>query len=241
MHPEQDEVAGRHRVSRRISADQLRSATFTRTSLGRRGLNEDEVSGFLHRLAEELGGLETELANVRAENARIKAALRDWQSQAGDGRFDGSGSRGSTGTVLPVEAINLLSRAQRQIEAQVAETERYCRLREQEAHQRYNEIVNGARQHAKEDAERVVRAYRASAGDRYSPEGERAERTGVWLNALLRSLDALAAHVDATRRSFAVEVEKLVEPSSAAWGHGDGPALGRPAVGYGPRDSHQRP
>lgn len=238
MHPEHGEAVGRHRVSRRISADQLRSATFTRTPLGRRGFNEDEVTGLLHRLAEELGGLETELASARAENARIKAALRDWQSQAGDGSARGGVAGG--GAVLPVEAINLLSRAQRQIEAQVAETERYCRLREQEAHQRYNEIVNGARQHAKEDAERVARAYRASAGERYSPEGERAERTGVWLNALLRSLDALAAHVDATRRSFAVEVEKLTEPSSAAWAYGDGPGIGRPAVGYSPRDHHQR-
>jgi hypothetical protein len=99
----------------------------------------------------------------------------------------------------------------------VAETERYCRLREQEARERYEEIVTDARQHAKEDAERVVRAYRASAGSQYSPDGERAERAGVWLNALLRSLDALAAHVDATRRSFAVEVEKLSQPSSGSW------------------------
>jgi hypothetical protein len=182
--------------------------------MGRRGLNEEEVTRFLYRLAEEVGALEAELTSSWAENARIKSALRDWQTNAGDGH----GPRGGgTGTVVPVEAINLLSRAQRQIEAQVAETERYCRRREQEAHQRYDEIVNEARHHAKEDAERVARAYRAQAGDRYSAEGERAERTGVWLNALLRSLDALAAHVDATRRSFAVEVEKLTEPTSPGW------------------------
>jgi DivIVA domain-containing protein len=241
MHPAHGEAAGQRRVSRRISAEQLRSATFTRTALGRRGFNEDEVAGFLHRLAEELGGLENDLANARAENARIKAALRDWQSQAGDGRPEVRGGRAGTGTVLPVEAINLLSRAQRQIEAQVAETERYCRLREEEAHQRYDEIVASARHHAKEDAERVVRAYRAKAGDGYSPDGERAERTGAWINALMRSLDALAAHVDATRRSFAVEVEKLAEPSSAAWVYGEGRAIGRPLVGYGPRDPQQRP
>jgi len=112
----------------------------------------------------------------------------------------------------PVEAVNLLSRAQRQIEAQVADTERYCRMRAQEAQQRYDEIVHEARRQAKEEAERVARAYRASAGSRYSPEGERAERTGVWINALLRSLDALAAHVDATRHAFAVEVERLADP-----------------------------
>jgi cell division septum initiation protein DivIVA len=206
MQPDSDSL-GHHGWSRHISVAQIRSMRFGRTPLGRRGVNEDEVSGFLLRLAEEVSGLETELTSVRTENARIKSALRDWQSQAGEIRamVDRTG--------MPVEAINLLSRAQRQIEAQVAETERYCRLREEEARLRYDEIVSGARQHAKEEAERVVRAYRASAGSRYSPEGERAERTGVWLNALLRSLDALAAHVEATRRSFAVEVEKLTDPS----------------------------
>ena len=227
MHPEQG--TGRHVWSRRTSAEQVRSARFGRTNLGRRGFNEDEVTGFLHRLAEEISGLEADLATVRAENARIKGALRDWQSQACEART----TLGATST--PIEAINLLSRAQRQIEAQVAETDRYCRLREQEARQRYEEIVNTARHHAREDAERVVRAYRASAGSHYSPEGERAERTAVWLNALLRSLDALAAHVDATRRSFAVEVEKLGDSSSGSWGTAD---LGhQPGAIYG---SHHR-
>ena len=227
MYPDHAETTGRHRLPRRLSADQIRSATFNRTPLGRRGFVEEEVTRFLYRLAEEIGALESRLDNAQAENTRIKSALREWQSQSGDGH----GARGGAGAVVPVEAINLLSRAQRQIEAQVAETERYCRMREEEAHQRYNEIVNEARQHAKEDAERVARAYRASAGDRYSPEGERAERTGVWLNALLRSLDALAAHVDATRRSFAVEVEKLSEPVSPTWWFMDGPS----AVEHGSR------
>jgi DivIVA domain-containing protein len=211
MNPEQG--TGRHAWSHRTSAEQIRTARFGRTAMGRRGFNEEEVTGFLHRLAEEISGLEADMATVRAENARIKGALRDWQSQAGEGRT------GMSTTSTPVEAINLISRAQRQIEAQVAETERYCRVREQEARQRYEEIVNSARHHAKEDAERVVRAYRASAGSQYTPEGERAERTGVWLNALLRSLDALAAHVDATRRSFAVEVDKLAE--SGTWRYSD--------------------
>jgi DivIVA domain-containing protein len=146
MHPDYAEVTGRHRLPRRLSADQIRSAAFNRTPLGRRGFSEEEVTRFLYRLAEEVGALESELANAEAENARIKAALRDWQSHSTDGH---GGRDGGTGTLLPVEAINLLSRAQRQIEAQVAETERHCRVREQEAHQRYNEIVHEARQHAK--------------------------------------------------------------------------------------------
>src|SRR5215471_20105868 len=93
--------------SRRMSVEHIRTARFGRTPLGRRGFSEDEVTGFLHRLAEEVSGLEGELANVRAENARIKGALRDWQTRAGGG----SGTQTATST--PTEAINLLSRAQR--------------------------------------------------------------------------------------------------------------------------------
>jgi hypothetical protein len=197
-------------LTRRLSPEHVRRATFGRTALGRRGLHEDEVVDFPHRVALELDGLETELGSARAENLRLKAALRDWQTQRGDPHG------GQRPAALPIEAVNLLSRAQRQIEAQVAETDRYCRLREQEAIQRYDEIVQQARLHASEESERVVRAYRTTAGPRYSPEGERAERTTVWLNALLRSLDALAAHVDATRKAFAMDVEGLQAPATDA-------------------------
>ncbi len=204
---------------RRLSPEHVRRATFGRTALGRRGLNEDDVYNFLHRLALEWDGLENELATAHNENVRLKAALRDWQSQHGE--QPGGGRRAAA--ALPVEAVNLLSRAQRQIEAQVAETERYCRIREQDAMRRYEEIVQQAQLDAKDEAERVVRTYRATAGSRYSPEGERAERTTVWLNALLRSLDALAAHVDATRKTFAMEVEDLHAPAAPMTSDG-GPA-----------------
>jgi DivIVA domain-containing protein len=203
--------------ARRISPEQIRSATFSRTTFGRRGISEDEVLRFLHRVAGDVNGLEDELAMARAENARLKDALRQWQSQQRDPHAQPT-------TEVSPEAITILSRAQRQIDAQVAEAEHYCRLREREARQRYDEIVLRAKQHAKEEAERVARAYRVSAGGGYSSDGERAERSAVWVNALLRSLDALAAHVDATRRAFAVEVEKLTVPTDAAWGTGD-PAL----------------
>jgi len=213
--------------ARRISPEQIRSATFSRTTFGRRGISEDEVLRFLHRVAGDVNGLEDELAMARAENARLKDGLRQWQSQQRDPHAQPPYAQPTDD--VPTEAIAILSRAQRQIDAQVAEAEHYCRLREREARQRYDEIVLRAKQHAKEEAERVARAYRVTAGGGYSSDGERAERSAVWVNALLRSLDALAAHVDATRRAFAVEVEKLTVPADAAWGTGD-PALAHGTV-----------
>jgi len=47
----------------------------------RRGLDPDEVHAFLHRVADELSAVRAELARTRAENSRIKHALRDWQSR----------------------------------------------------------------------------------------------------------------------------------------------------------------
>ncbi|MFV2097429.1 DivIVA domain-containing protein [Micromonospora sp. LOL_014] len=47
----------------------------------RRGCDPVEVRAFLHLVADELTALRAELGSTREENARIKQALRDWQSQ----------------------------------------------------------------------------------------------------------------------------------------------------------------
>ncbi|MEQ4301381.1 DivIVA domain-containing protein [Plantactinospora sp. B6F1] len=56
---------------------EVRSRRFAVT---RRGLDPAEVSAFLDRVADELGGVYAELDRSRAETARIKDALRRWQS-----------------------------------------------------------------------------------------------------------------------------------------------------------------
>ncbi|MFD2764283.1 DivIVA domain-containing protein [Micromonospora eburnea] len=45
-----------------------------------RGYRTDDVDALLHRLVYELGERSRQLAEVRAENRRIKNALRRWQS-----------------------------------------------------------------------------------------------------------------------------------------------------------------
>ncbi|WP_431926383.1 DivIVA domain-containing protein [Micromonospora wenchangensis] len=63
---------------RPLCASQVRQQWFGRS---RNGLHPGEVDGFLHRIADELTVLHAELARTREENARIKGALRDWQSR----------------------------------------------------------------------------------------------------------------------------------------------------------------
>ncbi|MFV2088305.1 DivIVA domain-containing protein [Micromonospora sp. LOL_021] len=47
----------------------------------RRGCDPVEVRAFLHLVADELTALRAELGSTQEENARLKQALRDWQSQ----------------------------------------------------------------------------------------------------------------------------------------------------------------
>ena len=59
----------------------MRGQRFAQTSLGRRGVDPAEVREFLDRVADDLALVYAELAQTREQNARIKEALRRWQSR----------------------------------------------------------------------------------------------------------------------------------------------------------------
>ncbi|MEU8260441.1 DivIVA domain-containing protein [Micromonospora sp. NPDC048999] len=63
-----------------LTPDGIAALTLPATRLGRRGYQVDDVDALLHRLAYELNERSRQLANVRAENRRIKDALHSWQS-----------------------------------------------------------------------------------------------------------------------------------------------------------------
>lgn len=84
--PAPSPIPGRHR-SRPPSTDDNRHLPFPperirerRFTLRRRGVDPDEITAFLGRVADELAVARTALTAVREENARIKDALRTWQS-----------------------------------------------------------------------------------------------------------------------------------------------------------------
>ncbi|MFI7512497.1 hypothetical protein ACIBVK_03255 [Micromonospora echinofusca] len=52
----------------------------------RRGFDPVEVHAILHRVAVELAATRRDLVHTAEENARIKRALRSWQSQFTPGR-----------------------------------------------------------------------------------------------------------------------------------------------------------
>ncbi|MGI5213559.1 DivIVA domain-containing protein [Plantactinospora sp. CA-290183] len=73
--------AYRSAVYRPLLPSQVRLRRFTPVGFGRRGVDPDEVTEFLEQVAGDLARAYAELAGVREQNARIKTALRRWQSQ----------------------------------------------------------------------------------------------------------------------------------------------------------------
>ncbi|WP_243704721.1 DivIVA domain-containing protein [Micromonospora sp. KC723] len=76
-------AVGMFRATRRLARlcpEQVRRMRFRRTRFGRRGLAEEHVYAFLRAVVDELIARDAVEASLRAENARLKGALRDWQS-----------------------------------------------------------------------------------------------------------------------------------------------------------------
>lgn len=186
-----------------ISPERIRTWEFSRTSLRRRGYNEDEVRFFLSRMAEEIAAGDTEKAALRTEIRRLRNYFREHRVNVDQPQHEA----GETGPTLA--AINLMSRAQQAADAQVAQAEGYCRRLVSDAREHYENILREASEQATEAAEQAGAAYRArseheSDPDAGSPEREALERRIAWLHTFadvtqvqLRSvLEALTREVD---------------------------------------------
>lgn len=212
----------------RLTAEQVREATFERLPLGRRGLDETEVRAFLERIAEEIATRDAELNRLIDENRRLKHAVREWHR-----RQEG------------YDPAELLARAQQQVDAQIAQAEEYSREREEEATRLYDQIVNEARERARAELQAELGTgnggRQANAG--YGPSSSRppADREQGYVNGLLQALDALAAHVDATRQAFTLEVDRLDSLDPPATNPGDGPAALVGPTALGPAEPSEPP
>ncbi|MCI4062590.1 DivIVA domain-containing protein [Micromonospora sp. R77] len=67
---------------------QVRERRFRPTRLGRRGLDPAEVTEFPDRVADDLTAAYRALGDSRQETARIRDALRRWQSEQAQQRVN---------------------------------------------------------------------------------------------------------------------------------------------------------
>ncbi|MEU7930801.1 DivIVA domain-containing protein [Micromonospora echinofusca] len=76
----------RHALPGPLTPDRVLDVTLPRTPFCRRGYRVDEVDALLCRLAHELRDRTRQLDLTRAENHRIKEALRTWQTRHAEER-----------------------------------------------------------------------------------------------------------------------------------------------------------
>ncbi len=179
----------------------VRAATFTRTGLGRRGLDPDEVNDFLDRVAEELVRRDEREAGLRADADRHKRALRSWNSE--------QARRSTPDAQARVDAVNLMSRAQQECDRYVRQTHDYCRNLTTQAERHASEILAEAQDQAAAAADRAAHDYRIGAGAGYSPDVEEFRRRLAWLRTFSESLGAVGSQLGATSDALRYELDKL--------------------------------
>jgi len=186
---------------RRLTPADLQSLRFTRGSMLHPGYVESEVDRVLNRLAEELGRL-------IAEKAELRDHVRALQAQV-------------DGVVIPdppsEQAVRILSSAQQTADNYVAEAEEFSRQVTSEARAEYEERIREAR----ENAGAIIQAAQEAAA-RLVPAG--ADVGGRTIEELEEQVAYLKAFGQACRVQLRSYLEALISDIETEWGRAD-PAL----------------
>jgi DivIVA domain-containing protein len=199
------------RPVQRLTPDRVRSTRFTRTPLGRRGLAEDEVTAFMQRVADDIAARDAAEASLRAKVNHYKNTLVQWQREHSEARVDEVSAAPPSGANATVEAVNILSRAQQEADAYVAQTQEYCRRLAADAQDHAQQVLDDATARADAAAEQAVLDLRARAGDDHSVELEDLERRLTWARTFLASLENVETQLRTAREALSYEFEKLDE------------------------------
>jgi len=113
--------------------ERVRSAAFTPTRLGRRGIDESEVHAFCGWVADGLGMLLNDNNMLQAEIMRLRDRL-----------LEGKGRAGVQPEDAHAQAVQVLSKAQQTADRYVADAQEYSRELAEEARLRRDEILNEA-------------------------------------------------------------------------------------------------
>lgn len=193
---------------RPLSPEQIRNAQLPKTTLGRRGYTEPEVEQLLHRLAADVEGWIAHSSGLRAENERLKNALRQWSKGAANGNGTANENGGDPSKPHP-DAVQALSRAQQEADSIVAQAQDYARRIAEHARQQYEEILRGAYEDALAEADRAAREYKATPGNDYAAEWDELQRRLAWARTFLGAVQGAEAQLKAAGDAIAYEVEKL--------------------------------
>jgi cell division initiation protein len=203
------DVHDARRFVQRLTPDRVRSMQFTRTALGRRGFAEDEVNAFLQRVADDIATRDAAETSLRAKVNHYKNTLVQWQREQSESRTDDLNGHAPDSTSATVEAVNILSRAQQEADAYVAQTQEYCRRLAADAHDHAQRVLDEATSHADAAAEEAVVEMRARGDGNHSVEMEDLERRLAWARTFLASLETVETQLRTAREALAYEFGKL--------------------------------
>jgi DivIVA domain-containing protein len=156
----------------RLTPDELQSATFPMSRLGRRGFEEESVRGFLRTVHAEFVRLVNERASLWQEVQRLRRRIL-------------AGTDGDPQAVLfgeadaHIHAVRILSTAQMTADRYVADAQAYSSKVTEEARRRRDHIMQEAQQHSDmilEDTQARAREAAVSALNVPAPPQTERER-----------------------------------------------------------------
>jgi DivIVA domain-containing protein len=187
---------------RRLSPADLHNVRFTRASMMRPGYVDAEVDRVMSRVAEEIGRLIAEKAELRDQVMALQMQVEGHQAQ-----------------VPPSDqAVRILASAQLTADNYVAEAEEFSRQVTAEARTQYEEMTREAR----ETAGAIIHAAQQAAASMAPSVVEPAQRN---LEELQEQVAYLKAFGQACRVQLRAYLEALLSDIETEWGRADPAAL----------------
>jgi DivIVA domain-containing protein len=185
----------------RLTPERIREAQFPRAPLGRRGLAEEEVHRFLDQIADEVATRDAADAATRATIDHYKHALARWQAERND---DLAGTTRSS-----VDAVEILTRAQREADAYVGEAREYGQRLVEDARAQAQAILDEARAQARARAKAEAKAAWPKTDQPPDTCGVASERSHLlWTRTFLASLRTVETQLRSAREALSSEFDK---------------------------------
>ena len=189
-----------HAYSDMLTPERVRSAAFTPTRLGRRGLDEAEVRSFCEWVS---GGV----ARLLSDNSMLQAEIQRLRDRLLGGRGNGVQPEDAH-----VQAVNLLSKAQQTADRYVADAQQYSRELAADARLRRDEIVREAKMRASmiletahASASEAADTARAASGPSHASEQQELQTELAYLRTFS---DVCRTHLRAYMESLTRSIDE---------------------------------
>lgn len=187
--------------SEALTPERVRSAVFSPTRLGRRGVDEAEVHAFCEWVSDGIGRLLNDNSMLQEEVLRLRERLLDGKGKSGIQPEDGH-----------VQAVYVLSKAQQTADRCIADAQEYSRELTEDARMRRNEILSEAKMRAAmilEDAHASAsQAAEAARGSRDLPPVAEREELQAEIAYLRTYSDVCRTHLRAYMESLTRSIEE---------------------------------